>query len=114
MTPEHKLLQQAPWAKQRTEECNKSAFLFSSRFLRFSGIKLVGLVRFLTDTRTVTFICDLIVDDKYRNRGLGKGIMAELIETCGNTIIVVLSGDAGGFYEKLGFIKRECWVRYPK
>jgi ribosomal protein S18 acetylase RimI-like enzyme len=66
---------------------------------------LLGFVRIVTDYATFSSITDLYVDESFRRQGVGRQVMEHVIdETCvSETICILASRDARGFYKKFGF-----------
>jgi ribosomal protein S18 acetylase RimI-like enzyme len=68
------------------------------------GQEVVGYVRGFTDTHISLFICELLIDKKYRGFGLGKEILFFLHNLYPNTRIELLANSSSrSFYEELGF-----------
>ncbi len=68
------------------------------------GEEVVGFVRALTDGEVTTYIADLLVDPRYRRRGLGR----LLIEACHalyphTRLDLISEEDAVPFYRREGF-----------
>jgi GNAT superfamily N-acetyltransferase len=68
------------------------------------GEQVIGFVRALTDGEVTTFIADLLVDPRYRRRGLGR----LLVEACHalyphTRLDLISEEDAVTFYKKEGF-----------
>ena len=73
------------------------------------GDLLVGMGRVIGDSATTFQITDIAVHPDYQGKGIGKSIMAELINwleenaTPNSYISLVADGDAKSLYEKFGF-----------
>jgi GNAT superfamily N-acetyltransferase len=102
------LLQQSYWANQRSIETIAASIKNSICIGIYDPEKMIGFARAVTDYATVFWLCDVIIDEEYRGKGLGKRLiqwiteMAELKGTTG----VLATRDAHGLYEQYGF-KRE-------
>ena len=73
----------------------------------FHGTEQVGFARVITDYATTYYICDVIIDSKYRGYGFGKKLMESIVsdqDFCDLKGILVTK-DAHGLYEKFGFAK---------
>lgn len=72
--------------------------------------KLVATGRIVSDGFIQCFICEMIVMPEYQKKGIGKGVMKELLHHCKTNGIrwVQLACAKGkkGFYEKFGFQAR--------
>lgn len=103
-----KLLKQTYWAQNRNRELIKKSIQNSACFAIFDVNKdvLIAFARAITDYATLYCLEDVIVDQLYRNRGLGKKIIAYMTE-CETKLKgqfgVALTRDAQGLYSKYGF-----------
>jgi len=66
---------------------------------------LIGFARCVTDFSTLYYLADVVIDDRYRGKGLGKALTKFITE---HEIFAPLLGiletkDAHGLYEKYGF-----------
>lgn len=81
----------------------------------WKGEKQVGAGRMISDGLCYGTIYDVGVLEPYRGQGIGKGIMAALLE--GNEhLLVYLTSTFGNehFYSKLGFKKHKtAYAKYP-
>ena len=67
--------------------------------------KLAGFARVISDFATTYYLCDVIVDEAYRGRGLGRALVAHIEsrpEFAGLRGILI-TRDAHGLYEKFGY-----------
>lgn len=104
----HQLYQQHWWTKGRsldaTRRCVRGSTLV---FGLIADDALAGFARVLTDYVFKALIFDLIVDAKYRNRGLGRAIMREI--RCHNALSGVqhfelyCRADMMPYYRSMGF-----------
>lgn len=71
----------------------------------WSGKRLVGIARTLTDFTYVAYLADLAVDADYQKRGIGKRLIEEtkrrLKPEC--MIVLLAAPKANAYYPKLGF-----------
>lgn len=69
--------------------------------------QLVGFARGLSDYSSVVYVADLGVAKAHWKKGIGRGLMAKVIEYVGeDTHIVLLASKlAEDYYAKLGFTK---------
>lgn len=66
----------------------------------------VAFARLVTDYSTFAYLCDVVVDEHYRGRGLSKWIMSCIMENPSLSELrrfVLATRDAHGLYEKFGF-----------
>ena len=73
----------------------------------------VGFARIVTDGATLAWLGDVIIDDAHRARGLGKWLMANVVEFLerNGTTCILATRDAHGLYEKYGFVRAEYMKR---
>ena len=72
--------------------------------VEIDGDGVIGYVRGLTDTRISLFICELLIDKKYRGLGIGKKLIYYLHNLYPTTRIELLANSSSrSFYEELGF-----------
>ncbi len=64
--------------------------------------KIIGVARYLTDNNITVFLCEIIVSEENRRRGIGSAIIDEIFNRHVDLRIDVLS-DADEFYDSLRF-----------
>jgi ribosomal protein S18 acetylase RimI-like enzyme len=68
------------------------------------GDGVVGYIRGLTDTRITLYICELLIDKKYRGLGLGSELLQYVHNVYPKTRIEMLaSSTSRSFYEGQGY-----------
>ncbi|TDL66540.1 N-acetyltransferase [Rhodococcus qingshengii] len=68
------------------------------------GDGVVGYIRGLTDTRVTLYICELLIDKKYRGLGIGKDLLQHVHRLYPKTRIEMLaSSPSRSFYEEQGY-----------
>lgn len=68
------------------------------------GQGIVGYVRGLTDTRISLYICELLINKKFRSLGLGKELLHYVHSIYPDTRIELLATSSSrSFYEELSF-----------
>ena len=74
----------------------------------------IGFARVVTDHVTFSWVCDVMIDERYRGRGLGKWLMACVVShpDVKNTSSHLGTRDAHGLYEKFGY-RRAKEMRRP-
>ena len=65
--------------------------------------KLVGFARVITDYATTYYLCDVIVDPAYRNRGLGTALVAHIEGVYAGLRGMLITRDAHALYRKFGY-----------
>jgi ribosomal protein S18 acetylase RimI-like enzyme len=66
----------------------------------------VGFARLVTDYATFAYLCDVIVDEGWRGQGIGKQLVAALLDHSFVTqlrCILLATRDAHSLYERFGF-----------
>lgn len=104
----HQWITNSYWANGRTKEAMKKVMDNSLNFGLFHNDKQVGFARVITDYHTFSYLCDVIIDEDYRGRGLGKLLMKEVLEYPPLIIMkrwLLFTKDAHGLYEHFGFTK---------
>lgn len=103
-----KLLQQTYWAQNRCRELIIKSIENSICYAVIDTRQdtLVAFARVITDYATLYCLEDVIVDQHYRNKGLGQKILSHITqyeEQLKGQFGVALTRDAQGFYAKYGF-----------
>ena len=100
------LLSKSYWASSRPRDVIIKSLENSLCFSLFHKDKQIGFVRVITDCATFAYLCDVIIDENYRNNGLGKWFvecmfkhpdLQNLRRWC------LITRDAQEFYKKFGF-----------
>lgn len=101
------LLSQSYWANERTEERILKSIENSICYGVYKNNELVGFGRAVTDYSTVYWVCDIIIDERHRGKGLGKKLMEHIVGTgeLDGLKGILATEDAHGLYEQYGFIK---------
>lgn len=78
----------------------------------FDNDQLIGFGRIICDGIVHALILDVIILPERQGEGIGKEIMNKLIIQCKKhkirDIQLFSATDKGGFYEKLGFVRRKA------
>ncbi|OBR90353.1 hypothetical protein CLRAG_35310 [Clostridium ragsdalei P11] len=105
------LLWQSHWAKNRPAEVIAKTIEHSLCFAIYHKGKQIGFARVVSDYAVYSLILDVIIDEKYRRRGLGK----KLIEFINNypaikdTSKFLWTKYAEKLYLKCGFKEEDCY-----
>lgn len=112
------LLRATYWAADRSPETIERSLRHSLNFGLFHGAEQVGFARVVTDRATVGYLCDVVIADGQRGRGLGKWLLTCILEhpELRGCRIDLFTKDAQEFYRAFGFgaHKYTNMVRYPK
>jgi ribosomal protein S18 acetylase RimI-like enzyme len=101
------LLSKTYWANNREREINKKAIENSICIAIYRESEMAGFARIVTDHATIYWLCDVVIDEKHRKKGLGKKlieIITQMKELKGMAGLLA-TRDAQGLYEKYGFEK---------
>jgi GNAT superfamily N-acetyltransferase len=105
------------WAQDRPRAVIRASLRKSLCFgvYEASRGKQVGLARVVTDGATFSWLCDVVIDEKHRRKGLGKFLMATVMADprIRHTMFLLGTRDAHGLYEKYGFARLEMMRRKP-
>ncbi|KAA9110201.1 GNAT family N-acetyltransferase [Microbacterium rhizomatis] len=102
------LSEESYWARGRTREAHERAMAGSRNYGVFDAGdgRQLGYARAITDGATFAWIADVFVDPESRGRGVGKRIMAGIIEDLEPLElkrVALFTEDAHGLYEQFGF-----------
>lgn len=109
----HKMLLNTYWASDRTIEQFKTAIKNSLCFSIHNENEQIGFARVVGDETTYSWICDVIIDENYQRKNLGKWLIKCILEhpKVEKTKQHLATKDAQGLYEKYGFKKTETMKR---
>lgn len=70
----------------------------------------IAFGRVITDYTTAYYLCDVIVDEKYRSQGIGKALIKRIVTDKRLTPLkgMLKTSEAHGLYEKYGFHKADA------
>lgn len=100
------LLAKSYWANTRKRDAIVRSLENSLCFSIFHKDKQIGLIRVITDYATFAYLCDVIIEEEYRHKGLGVWSLEcvfkhpdlqNLRRWC------LATQDAHEFYKKFGF-----------
>ena len=102
-----RLLKATYWADKRSDEqIEKSARNSSCYGIFVEGEdKLAGFARVISDYATTYYLCDVVVDEEYRNKGLGTALVAyiESLPVYAGLRGILVTRDAHSLYRKFGY-----------
>jgi GNAT superfamily N-acetyltransferase len=105
------------WAQHRPRHVIEASLRASICFGVYekAGGRQVGFARVVTDGATFSWLCDVVVDEGRRKRGLGKLLMSSVLghPRLQGTMFLLGTRDAHGLYEKFGFARTEMMRRAP-
>jgi GNAT superfamily N-acetyltransferase len=102
----HRELSQSYWAKNIPVETVRRGIENSVCFNVFLNAQQIGFARVITDKSTFGYLCDVIVNEQHRGKGLGKALMQFIMahpDLQGFRRFTLGTRDAHGLYEQFGF-----------
>jgi GNAT superfamily N-acetyltransferase len=78
-----------------------------------AGRRQVGFARVVTDGATFSWLCDVVIDEGHRQKGLGQLLVSAVTAhpALAGTMFMLGTRDAHGLYEKYGFVRTEMMRR---
>jgi GNAT superfamily N-acetyltransferase len=101
-----RLLRESYWGGKRTDEINRRAFENSVCAIALIDGRQVGFARVSGDRAVFARLSDVIVWPDHRGEGIGKALVAALLDHPDLTTVstwMLNTGDAHGLYERFGF-----------
>ena len=102
-----RLLKMTYWADRRpAEQIEKSVRNSSCYGVRLGDSdRLVGFARVISDYATTYYLCDVIIDEACRHRGLGTALVSyiESLPQYAGLRGVLITRDAHALYERFGY-----------
>lgn len=103
----HAWLRASYWASDRDRPTLERAITGSEPFGVYAPAgEQIAFARVVTDRATFAWICDVVVDEAWRGKGVGGWLMravADAVDAYGVRRTVLATRDAHGVYEPLGF-----------
>lgn len=115
-----RLLKMTYWADSRpVEKIEKSIENSECIGLYVNGVEqLVGFARVISDYATTYYLCDVIVDEAYQHKGLGKALVSHVVSMPDYKGLrgLLVTKDAHTLYEKYGYeiINNRAMMRAPE
>ena len=102
-----RLLKTTYWADKRSMETIEKSIRHSSCYGIYMNDpdKLIGFARVISDYATSYYLCDVIIDQEYRPRGLGTALVSHIVNSpdyAGLRGFLIIR-DAQDLYRKFGF-----------
>ncbi len=106
-----RLLRMTYWARQRPVERIEASLRHSDCYGVWAENehKLVGFARVITDYATTYYLCDVVIEEACRGKGLGKALVSHIVSLPEYAGLrgFLFTRDAHGLYEHYGFERSE-------
>jgi len=103
----HAWLRASYWASDRDRSTLERSIRGSLNYGVYApGGEQVAFARVVTDRATFAWICDVLVDEAWRGKGIGRWLMRGVVDetaTLGVVRVVLATRDAHGVYAPIGF-----------
>ncbi|MFH1639646.1 MAG: GNAT family N-acetyltransferase [Chloroflexota bacterium] len=102
----HEMLKnESYWARSRSLEQVKKSIETSLCFGLYHEDRQVGFARIVTDYTTMFYLCDVIITEKYRSKGLGRMLMEAVFsaDEIKGLLGLLMTRSAHGLYRKYCF-----------
>ncbi|GIP38071.1 N-acetyltransferase [Paenibacillus sp. J31TS4] len=109
----HEMLSRTYWASERPREKTARAIEGSLCLGLYEGDRQLGFLRVVTDYACFAWVCDVVIDENERGRGLGKWLMDCLVThpALAGCSMSLRTKDAHGLYRQYGFELAEAMKR---
>jgi GNAT superfamily N-acetyltransferase len=111
------LLAKTLWGHRRPREVVERLIQTSMCFSLLRHQEQVGFARVVTDYSVFSWMSDVVLDEGYRGKGLGKWLVECILEhpQISGTQFVLQTTEAAGLYKKFGFQGNEkLMTRKPR
>ncbi|MFA9557131.1 GNAT family N-acetyltransferase [Evansella sp. AB-rgal1] len=107
------LLSDTYWVASRSKESIEVSIENSITFGLYKEGRQIGFARVVTDKAVFSWLLDVVIDERYRGKGLGKWLIGCILEhpDIKHTSVALATKDAHSFYEEFQFHKTECMRR---
>ena len=115
-----RLLKMTYWADSRpVEKIDKSMENSKCVGLYVDGVeRIVGFARVISDYATTYYLCDVIIDEDYQHKGLGKALVSYVVSMPDYKGLrgLLVTKDGHKLYEKYGYeiINDRAMMRSPE
>lgn len=111
----YELLSTTYWASKRTLATIQKSINNSLCFGVYKDGLQIGFARCVTDYAVIFWLCDVIIDERYRNQGLGQKLIQYIVqhEKLKNLRGILTTKDHQGLYAQFGFKSRTSFMFKP-
>lgn len=101
-----RMLHSVYWAKTRSRERIRKSFENSIVFGVFCSGEQCGIARVVTDRATFAWLCDVVISEEHRGKGVGKWVVEAILEhpdLQDLRYFLLATRDAHSLYEQYGW-----------
>ena len=111
----YEMLSATYWASERTFETVAKSMEHSLCYGILKDKELIGFARVITDHATIFWICDVIIKEEFRNKGLGRKFISFILDDpeLKHLNAFLATKDAHKFYEPYGFFRSDYFMFRP-
>ncbi|MGE4519305.1 MAG: GNAT family N-acetyltransferase [Desulfobacteraceae bacterium] len=101
----YRLLSSTYWSKTRPRHVIEKMIEGSVCFTLFKDSEQIGFARAVTDCATFAWLADIVIDSRYRGKGLGLWMVECIVShhSLKDTQMALQTRDAQSLYKKFGF-----------
>jgi N-acetylglutamate synthase-like GNAT family acetyltransferase len=101
------------WASTRTRETIENSIKNSISFGVYHNSNQIGFARVVSDKAVFSWVLDVVIEEKYRNKGIGKWLIECILAhpEIKNTKFALATLDAHDFYKQFNFKDNQCMTR---
>jgi len=110
------LLAKTLWGHRRPRAVVEKLIQTSMCFSLLLQQEQIGFARVVTDFAVFSWLSDVVINDAYRGRGLGRWLIGCILEhpQISGTQFVLQTTEAAGLYKKIGFqVSEKLMTRKP-
>ncbi len=111
------MLDKTYWAKDRPPEVTAAALDRSLSFGVYDADGQIGFARCVTDYATVYWLCDVVIDEAHRGKGVGEALVTAVLndDRIRPLMGILATSSAHKLYEKFGFtVENNKYMRRPR
>lgn len=112
------MLKSSYWASERARETIADSIGHSLCYGVYCAGEQVGFARCVTDYATMYYLCDVIIDERHRAKGLGTALVGAILsdERLQGMYGILVTRDAHGLYATYGFepVEADKYMKRPR
>jgi len=101
----YRLLSATCWPGKRSKENIRLSIENAICYGVYHGGAQIGFARVVTDRAAVYWLCDVVIEEEHRRKGLGKRLIETIVGSpeLKGLLGILATSDAHGLYERYGF-----------